>query len=71
MIIQVLYKSDVDRFASEMFPQFPSILITISTEYGPNTVTTLSYPVLLKGIKSDNTKIYIVRSISSGSSNGK
>ena len=61
----------MDRFGSEMPPQFPSVLITISAEYGPNTVTTLNYHVSLKGIKSDNTKIYIVRSISSGSSNGK
>ena len=70
MIIQVLYKNDVDIFGSKMPPQFPSILITISAEHGPNTVTTLSYPVSMKGIKSDNTKIYIVRSLSSDS-NGK
>ena len=61
----------MDRFGSEMPPQFPSILITISTEYGRNTVTTLNYPVSLKGIKPDNTKIYIVRSISSASSKGQ
>ena len=57
-------KSDVDMFAAQSPPSFPSILITISAEPGPNTVTTLNYFISLKGIKPDNAKIHITRSIS-------
>ena len=57
-------KSDVDMFAAQSPPSFPSILITISAEPGPNTVTTLNYFISLKGIKPDNMKIPIIRSIS-------
>ena len=41
----------------------PSILITVSVDGGPNTVTRLNYCVPLRGIKPDNRKIYIVRSL--------
>ena len=33
-----------------------SILITVSVENGPNTVTKLNYCLPVKGIKPDNTK---------------
>lgn len=46
-------------------PYFPSILITVSVEDGPNTMTKLNYCLPVKGIKPDNTKIVIVRSRSS------
>ena len=62
-ILQI-YKSDVDKFAAQSLPCFSSILITISADYGPNTVTTLNYFISLKGIKPDNMKIPIIRSIS-------
>ena len=51
-----------------MPPQFPSVLITISAEHGPNTITRLSYPVSLKGIKPNNTNIYIIQSVCSDGS---
>ena len=57
-------KSDVDMVAAQSPPSFPSILITISAEPGPDTVTTLNYSLSLKGIKPDNMKIPIIRSIS-------
>ena len=62
-ILQIL-KKDVDMFAARSFLSFQSILITISAEYGPNIVTTLKYYISLKGIKPDNMKIPIIRSIS-------
>ena len=42
---------------------FPSILTTVSAEPGPNTVSRLHYSISLKGIKPDNMKISIIRSI--------
>ena len=62
-ILQIL-KRDVDVFATQSSPSFPFILITISAKPGPDTVTTLKYSISLKGIKPDNRKIYITRSIS-------
>ena len=56
-------------FGSEDPPYFPSILITVSVKAGPDTVSELNYSVPLKGIKPDNTKIFIVRYFST--SNGK
>ena len=62
-ILQI-YKSDVDMFAAQSPPCFPSTLITISAEPGPDTVTTLNYSISLNGIKPENMKIPIIRSIS-------
>ena len=62
-ILQI-YQCDVDVFATESPPYFPSILITISAEPRHDTVTTLNYSISLKGIKPDNVKIPIIRSIS-------
>lgn len=56
-------------FGSEDPPYFPSIPITVSVKGGPDTVSMLNYSVPLKGIKPDNTKIFIVRYYST--SNGK
>ena len=57
-------KRDVDMFAAQSPPSFCSILITISVEPGPNTVTTLNYSISFKGIKPENMKIPIIQSIS-------
>ena len=62
-ILQIL-KSDVDMFPTQSPPSFPSILITISAQPRPDTVTTLNYFISLKGIKPDNANIPIIRSIS-------
>ena len=62
-ILQI-FKSDVDMFAAQSPPSFPFTLITILAESGPNTVTTLNYSLSLKGIKPENMKIPIIRSIS-------
>ena len=40
----------------------PFILITVSADDGPNTVTRLNYCVPLRGIKPDQ-EIFIIRSI--------
>ena len=40
----------------------PFILITVSADDGPNTVTRLNYRVPLRGVKPDQ-EIYIIRSI--------
>ena len=60
-----IYKRDVDKFGSEDPPSCSSILITVSAEQGSDTVTRIKYCVPLKGIKPDNRKIFIVRSLSS------
>ena len=62
-ILQI-YKRDVDVFGTKSPPYFSSILITIIAEPGPNTVNRLKYSISLKGIKPDNMKIPITRSIS-------
>ena len=62
-ILQI-YQHDVDMFAAQSSLPFPSISITISAEPGPNTVTTLIYPISLKGIEPDNMKLFITRLIS-------
>ena len=69
--ILYIYKSDVDMFASQSPPCFPSILITISAEYGPDTVSTLNCCMSLKGIKPDNMKIPIIRSICNTDDDGR
>ena len=57
-------------FGSEDPPSCPSILITVSTRHGPDTVDEIKYGISLRGIKPDNMKIYIVRSLGD-SRNGK
>ena len=69
-ILQI-YKSNVDIFTARSPPRFPSILITILAEPGPDTVTTLNYSISLKGIKPDNMKIPIIRSICNTDDDGK
>ena len=46
-------------------PSVPSILITVSADSGPNTATRIKYSVPLKGIKPENRKINIIRSLPS------
>ena len=50
---------------SEDPPSYGSILITVSAEHRSDTVTRIKYCVPLRGIKPDNRKIYIVRSLNS------
>ena len=57
-------------FGSNDPPSCPSILITVSAEHGPHTVAKIRYGITLKGIKPNNTKIYIIRSLDN-SRNGK
>lgn len=52
-------------FGAQVTPSFPSILITISVEHGPNTVKKLHHSITLKGIIPNKKKIIIVRSLSS------
>ena len=62
-ILQI-YKSQVDTFAAVSNSSCQFILIKISAKPGPNTVTTLNYSISINGIKPDNMKIHIIRSIS-------
>ena len=64
-----IYQSDVDTFGSEVPPSFPSILVTVSAEHGPDTVSRIKYCVPLKVIKPADMKMSIIRSIST--SDGK
>ena len=57
-------------FGSQNPPSCPSILITVSARHGPDTVDEINYSVPLRGIKPNNMKIYIVRSLGN-SRNGK
>ena len=50
-------------FGVQIPARVPDILITVSVDVGPDTVTRLNYCVPLRGIKPDNRKIYIVRSL--------
>lgn len=58
-------------FGSEDPLSYASILMTVSAIHEPDTTTRIKYRIPLRGIKPDNTMIYIVRSISSASRNGK
>ena len=69
-ILQVLYKSDVDMFGSQNPPSCTFLLITVSAGHGPDTVDEIRYGILLRGIKPDNKKINVVRSLGN-SRNGK
>ena len=46
-------------------PSVPSILITVSADSGHNTATRIKYSIQLKGIKPENRKINIIRSLPS------
>ena len=60
-ILQI-YQNDVDRFGAQIPPSCPSILVTLSADDRPDTVTTLNYCVTLRGIKPDNKILHILRS---------
>ena len=68
--LQVLFKSDIDILCSQNPPSCPSILITVSARHEPDTVDEIKYGISLRGIKPDNMKIYIIRSLDN-SRNGK
>ena len=70
VILQVLYKRDVDIFSSEDHPTCASVLITVSAKHEPDTVDEIKYSIPLRGIKPDNMKINIIRSLDN-SRNGK
>ena len=57
-------------FGSQNPPSCASILIDVSANHGPDTVTRIKYSIPLKGIKPDNMKINIMRSLDN-SRNGK
>ena len=57
-------------FGSQNPPSCPSILITVSAGHGPDTTTRIKYGISLTGIKPDDMKINIIRSIGN-SRNGK
>ena len=50
-------------FGSQNLPSCPSILITVSAIHGHDTVTRIKYSIPLRGIKPDNMKINIIRSL--------
>ena len=50
-------------FGSNSPPNCPSILITVSARHGPDTMDEIKYGIPLRGIKPDNTKINIIRSL--------
>ena len=50
-------------FGSQNPSSCPSILITVSARHGPDTVDKIKYAIPLTGIKPDNTKINIIRSL--------
>ena len=49
-------------------PSVPSILITVLAKSGHITATEIKYSVPLKGIKPENKKINIIRSLPSSDS---
>ena len=55
----MIYQSDVDMFGLQNPPSVPSILIIVLAKSGHNTAT----EVPLKGIKPENKKINIIRSL--------
>ena len=56
-------KSEVDKYGAENPPSVPSVLITITADSRPNTVTQLIYCVPLKGITPDDMELYLIRSL--------
>ena len=61
--LQILYKRVVDMFGSQNPPSYRSILITVSARHGPDRVDEIKYSIPLRGIKPDNMKINIIRSL--------
>ena len=62
----------MDTFGSQNPPTCASMLITVSARHGPDTVDEIKCGIPLRGIKPDNTKINIIRSLDiSRNSNGK
>ena len=57
-------------FGSQNSPSYAFILITVSAGHGPDTVDEIKYSITVKGIKPDNTKIYVIRSLGNNR-NGK
>ena len=56
-------KREVDKYGAENPPSVPSVLITITADSRPNTVTQLIYCVPLKGITPDDMELYLIRSL--------
>ena len=56
----------MDVFASVDPPSYPSILITVSAEHGPDTMAEINYSVPLRGINPIDKKICIIRSLRHG-----
>ena len=52
----------MDKYGAENPPSVPSVLITITADSRPNTVTQLIYCVPLKGITPDDMELYLIRS---------
>ena len=50
-------------YGSSNPPVCPTILITVSAEDEPSTVTKLNYKISLRGIKPSGTTMYIVRDL--------
>ena len=53
-------------YGSQDPPVYPTILITVSAEVGPNTVTKLNYKISLRGIKPCGRIMYIIRDLYNG-----
>lgn len=60
------YKRDVDMYGSQDPPVCPTVLITVSAEDDPSTVTKLKYKISLRGIKPCGRIMYIVRNLCTG-----
>ena len=52
----------MDKFGVQSLPSFPTLLITISVDHSPSTVSRIQYRVPLKGIEPNDKNICIVRS---------
>ena len=57
-------------FGSEDYPSCPSTLTTVSAKDGHDTMTEIKYGISLRGIKPNNRKINIIRSLGNNR-NGK
>ena len=56
----------MDKYGAENPPSVPSILITITADDRPDTVTQLKYRVPLKGVIPDDMELYLIRSLGDG-----
>ena len=59
-------KNEVDKYGAENPNSVPSILITITADDRPDTVTQLKYRVPLKGVIPDDMELYLIRSLGDG-----